>query len=94
MKNVFKIRTCSKSPVVRTLYFVLQCALYNVLNMLKSVLDITAYQLKSVMDCDIVKCVKYGYESLFVIPVKTFIMTIKEYNKSRIEALRTRLKET
>ena len=94
VKNVFKIRTCSKSPVVRTLYFVLQCALYNVLNMLKSVLDITAYQLKSVMDCDIVKCVKYGYESLFVIPVKTFIMTIKEYNKSRIEALRTRLKET
>ncbi|MGP8322718.1 MAG: ISH3 family transposase [Methanosarcinaceae archaeon] len=94
VKNVFKIRTCSKSPVVRTLYFVIQCILYNVLNMLKSGLDITAYQLKSVMNSDIVKCVKSGYESLFAVPVKTFLMTIKEFNENRIEMLRARLKET
>ncbi|MGP8329542.1 MAG: transposase, partial [Methanosarcinaceae archaeon] len=94
VKNVFKIRTCSKSPVVRTLYFVIQCILYNVLNMLKSGLDITAYQLKSVMNCDIVKCVKSGYESLFAVPIKTFLMTIKEFNENRIEILSVRLKET
>ena len=94
VKNAFKIRTCSKSPVVRTLYFVLQCTLYNILNMLKSGLDITAYQLKSVMDSDIVQCVKHGYESLFAVPVKVFMMTIKEYNKNRIRVLRTQLKGT
>ena len=47
VKNAFKIRTCSKSPVVRALFFTLQCILGNVLNMLKTGLDITAYQLKS-----------------------------------------------
>ena len=94
VKNTFKIRTCSKSPVVRTLYFVLQCILYNVLSLLKSGLDITAYQLKSVMDSDIVQCVKYGYESLFVVPVKVFMGAISDYNKSRIRVLRTQLKGT
>ena len=92
VKNEFKIRTCSKSPVVRTLYFVLQCTLYNILNMLKSELEITAYQLKSVIDSDIVQYVKHGYESLFVVPVKVFMVAISDYNKSRIRVLRTQLK--
>ena len=35
VKNDFKIRTCTKSPVARTLFFVIQCILYNILNMLK-----------------------------------------------------------
>ena len=91
VKNAFKIRTCSKSPVVRTLYFVLQCILYNVLSMLKSGLDITAYQLKSTMDIDIIQYVKHGYESLFVVPVKIFMTTISDYNKNRIRVLRTQL---
>lgn len=94
VKNAFKIRTCSKSPVVRTLYFVLQCILYNVLSMLKSGLDITAYQLKSTMDIDIIQCVKHGYESLFVVPVKIFMTTISDYNKNRIRVLRTQLTGT
>ena len=94
VKNAFKIRTCSKSPVVRTLFFVLQCILYNLLNLLKSGLDINAYQLKSVIGSDIVQCVKHGYESLFAVPVKVFMMTIRDYNKNRIRVLRTQLKET
>lgn len=94
VKNAFKIRTCSKSPVVRILYFVLQCMLYNVLNMLKSGLDITAYQLKSIMDDDIIQCVKHGYESLFVVPVKVFMATISDYNKKRFRVLRTQLTGT
>ena len=47
MKNDFKIRSCTKSPVVRVLFFIIQCIMYNVLNMIKSVLEITAYELKS-----------------------------------------------
>lgn len=94
VKNTFKIRTCSKSPVVRTLYFVLQCILYNVLNMLKSGLDITTYQLKSIMNSDIIQCVKHGYESLFAVPVKVFMVAINDYNKCRIRVLSTQLKGT
>ena len=55
-------------------------------------LDIIAYQLKSVMNRDIVQCVKYGYESLFVVLVKVFMGAISDYNKSRIRVLHTQLK--
>ena len=91
VKNTFKIRTCSKSPVVRTLYFILQCILFNVLNLLKSGLNITAYELKSATNSDIIQCIKYGYESLQVIPVKIFVKILAKYNKIRIEVLRSRL---
>jgi hypothetical protein len=47
MKNIFKIRTCSKSPIVRLFLFLLQCLLHNYLNILKRILSITAYTLKS-----------------------------------------------
>lgn len=91
VKNTFKIRTCSKSPVVRTLYFILQCILFNVLNLLKSGLNITAYELKSATNSDIIQCIKYGYESLQAIPVKIFVKILAKYNKIRIEVLRNRL---
>ncbi len=91
VKNTFKIRTCSKSPVVRSLYFILQCVFFNVLNLLKSVLNITAYELKSATNSDIIQCIKYGYESLQAIPVKIFIKLLMKYNKFRIDVLRSRL---
>jgi len=47
VKNIFKIRTCSKSPIVRLFLFLLQCLIHNYLNMLKRILSITAYTLKS-----------------------------------------------
>ena len=49
VKNIFKIRTCSKSPIVRLFLFLLQCLIHNYLNMLKRILSITAYALKSVV---------------------------------------------
>ena len=70
VKNDFKIRTCSKSPVARTLFFVVQCIMHNILNVLKSVLDITAYQMKSVINQDIIKVMTEGINSLCNISVK------------------------
>ena len=54
-------------------------------------LDITAYQRKSIMDSDIVQCIKHGYSSLFVVPVKVFMDAISDYNKNRIRVLCTQL---
>lgn len=93
VKNDFKIRTCSNSPVSRTLFFVIQCIMYNILNMLKSVLDITAYQMKSVINQDITKAVTDGIESLCNIPVKLFLDCLRKFNRERGRALRARLKE-
>ena len=93
VKNVFKMRTCSKSPVVRTLFFTLQCVIHNILNMLKVGLDITAYQLKSAITSDIFQCIRHGYESLRIIPIGIILDTVGAYNKNRLEMLRTRLKK-
>ncbi|MDD3874067.1 MAG: ISH3 family transposase, partial [Methanosarcina sp.] len=93
VKNDFKILTCSKSPVARTLFFVIQCIMYNILNMLKSVLDITAYQMKSVINLDITKAVTDGIESLCNVPVKLFLDCLRKFNRERGRALRARLKE-
>jgi len=93
VKNDFKIRTCSKSPVSRTLFFVVQCIMHNILNILKSVLDITAYQMKSVINQDIIKAVKDGINSLCNIPVKSFLDCLTKFNKKRIRALRARLRD-
>lgn len=92
VKNDFKIRTCSKSPVARTLFFVIQCIMYNILNVLKSVLDITAYQMKSVINQDIIKAVMNGIDSLCNIPVKSFLDCLTKFNKERNRALRARLR--
>ena len=91
VKNNFKIRTCTKSPVARTLFFVIQCTLYNILNMLKSVLEITAYELKSLINKDIIKVVRYGLKSLYIIPLKLFLNYLNTYNKTRKKDLRNQL---
>ncbi|MDD3246463.1 MAG: ISH3 family transposase [Methanosarcina sp.] len=93
VKNDFKIRTCSKSPVARTLFFVIQCIMYNILNVLKSVLEITAYQMKSVINQDIIKAVTDGIESLCNIPVKLFLDYLMKFNRERSRALRARLRD-
>jgi IS4 transposase len=93
VKKDFKIRTCSKSPVARTLFFVVQCIMYNILNVLKSVLDITAYQMKSVINRDIIKAVKEGVNSLANITVNSFLECLVIFNKERKRALRARLRD-
>jgi len=91
VKNDFKIRTCTKSPVARTLFFIVQCVMYNVLNMLKSVIEITAYELKSSINEDISKAVRYGLKSLHIIPVNRFLDLLRGFNRERNRVLRTRL---
>ena len=93
VKNDFKIRTCSKSPVARTLFFVVQCIMHNILNVLKSVLDITAYQMKSVINQDIIKAVTEGIKSLCDISVKSFLDCLTKFNRKRNRALRARLRD-
>ncbi len=66
VKNEFKIRSCTKFPVARVLFFIIQCIMYNVLNMLKSVLEITAYELKSLINEDINKAVRYRLNRLIL----------------------------
>ncbi len=91
VKNDFKIRTCTKSPVARVLFFVIQCIMYNVLNMLKSVIEITAYELKSLINEDINKAFRYGLKSLNFIPVKVLLECLRWFNEERNRVLRTRL---
>ncbi len=92
VKNIFKIRTCSKSPVVRTLFFLIQCLLYNVLNLLNSVATTDAYKLKSAISGAIEAFIKDGYKYLCVIPIKIFINMLREYNEDRIQTLRNHLR--
>lgn len=94
VKNDFKIRTCTKSPVARTLFFVIQCTLHNILNMLKSVLVITAYELKSLINEDITKVVRYGLKSLYTMPVKLFLNCLEIYNQKRKRDLHNQLTRT
>ncbi len=91
MKNVFKIRTCSKSPVVRVLLFLFQCLLYNILNLLKSGLKTTVYELKSAINDGILMYIRNGHKSLCSVPIAAFLSKLREYNESRIQTLRTRL---
>ena len=91
VKNDFKIRSCTKSPVARVLFFIIQCIMYNVLNMLKSVLEITAYELKSSINEDINKAVRYGLKSLNLIPVNVLLDCLRWFNEERNRVLCTRL---
>jgi len=93
VKNDFKIRTCTKSPVARTLFFIIQCALYNILNMLKSVLQITVHEMKSIINEDIGKSVKWGIKSLGGIPVRLLLCQLKKYIRERDRLLRIQLTE-
>jgi hypothetical protein len=78
VKNDFKIHTCTKSPVARTLFFIIQCTLYNILNMLKSVLQITAHEMKSIINEDIGKSVKWGIKSLGGMPIRLLLRKIRK----------------
>ena len=91
VKNDFKIRTCTKSPVARTLFFIIQCTLYNILNMLKSVLKITAHEMKSIINEDIGKSIKWGIKSLGGMPVRLLLRQLKEYILERDRLLRNQL---
>jgi hypothetical protein len=91
VKNDFKIHTCTKSPVARTLFFIMQCTLYNILNMLKSVLQITAHEMKSIINEDIGKSLKWGIKSLGGIPVRLLLSQLKKYIRERDRILRIKL---
>ena len=67
--------------------------MYNILNVLKSVLDITAYQMKSVANQDIIKAAINGIDSLCNIPVKLFMDCLMKFNRERSRALRARLRD-
>ncbi len=91
IKNVFKIRTCSKSPVVRILFFLIRCLLYNILNLLKIGLKTTVYELKSAISSGILTYIRKGYKSLCLVPIAALLSKLREYNESRIQTLRARL---
>jgi len=91
VKNEFKTRTCTKSPVARTLFFLIQCTLYNILSMLKSVLEITANEMKSIISEDIGKSVKWGIKSLDGMPVRLLLCQLKKYIRERDRILRIQL---
>lgn len=92
VKNAFRIRTCSKSPITRTLFFLIQCILYNIESLLKQVIEIDAYKLKSAIDDAIVTIIKEGYESLFLVPLQNFMKLLRKYNENRTKELRNRLR--
>jgi hypothetical protein len=94
VKNAFKIRTCSKSPIARSLFFLIQCILYNVESLLKQVIEIDAYKLKSAISDAIVKVIKEGYKLLVSVSAQVFMDSLRDYNKNRIEELRDRLRVT
>ena len=94
VKNAFKIRTCSKSHIARTLFFIIQCLLYNIESLLKQVIEIDAYKLKSAISDEIVMVIKDGYKSLFLVSLQNFMKSLWEYNENRIKELRDRLRVT
>ena len=94
LKNAFKIRTCSKSPIVRTLFFLIQCLLYNIESLLKQVIEIDAYKLKSAISDAIVTVITKGYKSLFIVPIQKFINSLRKYNENRNKELLYRLRVT
>jgi hypothetical protein len=89
VKNDFKIRTCSRSYVVRTLFFVLRSILHNYLNLLKRGLRITAYTLKSIIVEDVLDVIR-GHV-FWYFPLKEFYDKIERYNMERDRELRYHL---
>lgn len=94
VKNAFKIRTCSKSPVARTLFFLIQCLLYNIESLLKLVIEIDAYKLKSAISDAIVTIIKEGYKLLCGASLQNFMKSLWEFNENKTKALRARLRVT
>lgn len=91
VKNAFKIRTCSKSPIARSLFFIIQCILYNIESLLKQVIEIDAYKLKSAISDAIVTVIKHGYKSMFIISMQNFMKSLWDFKENRIKELRDRL---
>ena len=94
VKNAFKIRTCSKSPIARTLFFLIQCILYNIESLLKLVIEIDAYKLKSAISGAIVTVLREGYKSLFHVTLQSFMNYWRNFNDDRTKALHDRLRVT
>jgi len=91
VKNAFKIRTCSKSPIARSLFFLIQCLLYNIESLLKLVIEIDAYKLKSAISDAIVVIIKEGYKLLCNVTVENFMKSLWEFMENRTKDLRDRL---
>ena len=90
VKNEFKIRTCSKKGVARVLFFVVQSIMHNFLNVQKSILSITAYELKSLITEDIQKYLcdgKFGN----TVSLRVFYGKMASYNERRVIELRCQL---
>jgi len=83
MKKVFKIRTCSKSFAVRSLFFTLQCIMHNCLNVLKEVVSITAYTLKSAICEGIRNCLHIGSDLIRNQSIAGLYNRVKRYNEDR-----------
>lgn len=91
VKNEFKIRTCAKKKgVARVLFFVVQSILHNFLNLQKTLLSITAYELKSVISEDIQKYF-VDDKSADSLPLRVFYAKMTSYNERRDIELRNQL---
>jgi hypothetical protein len=91
VKNIFKIRTCSKSPIVRLFLFLLQCLMHNYLNLLKRILLITAYTLKSIIQVGLRKSFHSdGYQHVQP-SIAVFYNKVKRFNELRIFEFRQHL---
>ncbi len=90
VKNGFKIRTCSKKAVARVLFFVVQTILHNFLNVQKSILSITTYELKSLIAEDIQRYLCVG-KIANTISLSEFYRRISSYNERRVMELRSHL---
>ena len=93
VKKEFKIRTCSRSYVVRVLFFVIQCIMHNFLNVLKRILHITAHQLKARIVEDLDRYLRRG-KFWNKIVLRAFYAKIAYYNRCRTVELRARLAGT
>ena len=93
VKNEFKIKTCSKNGIARVLFFVVQCIMYNFLNVQKSVLSTTAHELKSLIAGDIQKYLCRG-KSSNSLSLKAFYTEMTGYNAHRVMELRCQLAAT
>ena len=92
VKKEFKIRTCSRSYVVRVLFFVIQCITHNFLNLLKRILRISAHQLKARIVEDLDRYLRRG-RFWNNISLRAFYAKIAYYNRYRTLELRSRLAE-
>ena len=80
VKNEFKIRTCSRSYVVRILFFAIRCIFHNFLNVLKRVLCITEYLLKSVISEDISDYLENDRVLYYDVPPSVFYYEMVRYD--------------